>query len=243
MTPQISIIIPVYNHAYTLERCFAALACQNVSKEVVVVNDGSTDGFGGVMERIRVAYPDLSIKMVQQNNQGAGVARNRGLREAQGDYVIFWDADTVAEPTMLAMLVTALETHPEASYAYCQYLFGWKLMKSQAFDGEALKKYNYIDTTTLIRRTAVVPFDETLHRFQDWDVWLTMLEQGKTGVFVPEVLFSKIVDHRPGTSNWLSRSAWLPSFVYKLPWKIKRVRDYDAARAIVLAKHHLPIQK
>jgi hypothetical protein len=60
-----------------------------------------------------------------------------------------------------------------------------------------------------------------------------MLEQGKTGVFVPEILYKKIVGGRVGISNWL------PSFVYKLPWKTKSVEKYKNAKEIIVKKHNL----
>ena len=106
-------------------------------------------------------------------------------------------------------------------------------MLSRPFSAEKLKELNYIDVTALIRRNQAVPFDQKIKRFQDWDLWLTMLEQNKTGIFVPEILYKKAVGVRQGISQWL------PRFVYKLPWKIKAVKEYEAAREIVLQKHGL----
>lgn len=230
----ISIVIPVYNHAHTLERAVDSVFNQTYRPlEVIVVNDGSTDNFARAVQRIKINYPNLPIKVLNQENKGAPAARNAGLKEAKGEYVIFWDADTIGEPFMLEKMVEALEKNAAHSYAYSQFKFGWKIMKSQEFDPVALQKINYIDAGSLIRRSEAIPWDESLKRFQDWDLWLTMLEQKKTGVFIPEVLFRKIVQGRKNISSWL------PSFAYKLPWKSKRVRDYEAAREIILKKHGL----
>ena len=234
MRPLISVIIPVYNHAHCLERCFFSLFRQTYRPlEIIVINDGSTDNFGEVMSAL-IKLPwiqNLSIKIIEQKNQGASAARNRGFTESLGEYVIFWDADTIARPEMLAKMQAALDSHPDVSYVYSQYRFGWKKIKSRPFDTESLKLTNYIDTTSLIRRTAVVPFDESLKRFQDWDLWLTMLEKGRVGVFISEVLFRKIVSGRRGYSEWL------PSIMYRLPWQTRSVKEYGAARQIILRKH------
>ena len=257
MQPLISVIIPVYNHAHTLKRSLESIFNQTYRPlEVIVVNDGSTDNFDEVVKECLLLTDGDCIgagsvlSVISQPNSGAPVARNRGFASSKGEYVIFWDADTLAHPQMLQKMFTALQKHPEAAYAYSQFKFGWKRIKSQHFDADKLKQVNYIDVTSLIRRSALTvipseavadegsssvagPFDTSLKRFQDWDLWLTMLEQGKTGVFIPEVLYEKVVGSREGISTWL------PKFMYQLPWKTKQVKKYEAAKEIILKKHKL----
>jgi glycosyltransferase involved in cell wall biosynthesis len=240
MQPLISVIIPVYNHAHTLKRTLESLFNQTYRPlEVIVVNDGSTDNFDeAVKECLLLTDGDCIgagsvLSVISQPNSGAPVARNRGFTSSKGEYVIFWDADTLSYPQMLQKMFAYLQKHPEASYAYSQFKFGWKRIKSQHFDADKLKQVNYIDVTSLIRRADFPKFDESLKRFQDWDLWLTMLEQGKTGVFIPEVLYEKVVGSREGISTWL------PSFMYQLPWKTKQVKEYEGAKEIIVKKHRL----
>ena len=109
-------------------------------------------------------------------------------------------------------------------------------MKAEKFNPDKLRKENYIMTASLIRRNDFPYFDKELKRFQDWDLWLTMLEHGHIGVWVPAVLF-RVVNTR-GTM-----STWLPSFVYKLPkWlgiQPKAVARYNEAVARIKEKHKL----
>lgn len=240
MSPLISVIIPVYNHAHTLKRTLESLFNQTYRPlEVIVVNDGSTDNFDEVVKECLLLTDGDCIgagsvlSVISQPNSGAPVARNKGFAMSKGEHVIFWDADTLAHPQMLQKMFAYLQKHPDASYAYSQFKFGWKRIKSQHFDADKLKQVNYVDVTSLIRRADFPKFDESLRRFQDWDLWLTMLEQNKTGVFIPEVLYEKVVGSREGISTWL------PSFMYQLPWKSKQVKKYDAAKEIILKKHHL----
>ena len=240
MTPLISVIIPVYNHAHTLKRSIESIFNLTYRPlEVIVVNDGSTDNFDEVIKDCLLLTDGDCIgagsvlSVISQPNLGAPVARNRGFASSKGEYVIFWDADTLAHPQMLQKMFAYLQKHPEASYAYSQFKFGWKRIKSQPFDAGKLKQINYIDVTSLIRRADFPGFDESLKRFQDWDLWLTMLEQGKTGVFIPEVLYEKVVGSREGISTWL------PSFMYQLPWKSVQVKKYETAKQIIVKKHNL----
>lgn len=236
MQDLISVIIPAYNHAHTLRQCLFSLLKQTYRPlEVVVVNDGSRDNFSEVMDEIihSSVYKELNIHVINQENRGAPAARNAGFVSSRGEYVIFWDADTVGVPAMLAKMKAALDSNPEAAYAYSGFKFGCKKFACRSFDASALKQNNYIDVTSLIRRGDFSGFDESLKRFQDWDLWLTLLEKNKTGVFVPEILYKKIVGRRAGISRWL------PSFVHLLPWKIFGLKDFEAAKQIVVRKHGL----
>lgn len=235
---KISIIIPVYNHANTIEKCLLSVARQTIknSIEVIIVNDGSTDHFHEALVKAwndNVEIQKLEIHELEQENAGAPSARNKGLREASGDFIIFVDADTVCHPNMLAEMLDILKNNQQASYVYSQFKFGLKTMTSQVFDAEKLKKINYIDVTSMIRKKDVIYFDENIKRFQDWDMWLTMLEQNKIGVFIPKVLFKKIIYGREGYSSWL------PSWFYHLPWKTRKVKNYESAKEIIMKKHGL----
>lgn len=235
MNPLISVVIPTYQHAASLPKCLDSVFAQTYQPlEVIVVDDGSTDDTQVVLERY--AGRIISIK---QENAGANPARNRGLREAKGDYVIFCDADVTMSPGMLERMYGALTQHPEASYAYSGFWFGWKHFKGIPFSADGLKRTNFVHTSSLVRKTDFPGFDDAIKRLQDWDVWLTMLEHGKIGVLVPETLFSVGID---GASR--IGSSWLPAFVYRLPWhalgwKPLRVQKYEAAREIIKSKHHL----
>jgi glycosyltransferase involved in cell wall biosynthesis len=234
--PLVSVIIPVYNHARALEQSLITLKNQTYRPlECIIINDGSTDEIAkyipGYIKLLMDA--EIRVRYESQNNQGASAARNHGLAMSTGELVIFWDADTVAKPNMLERMVGELVTHPEKSFAYSRFKFGFKTMHSADFSPSLLRRANYIDTTSLVRRKDITKFDTALQRFQDWDFWLTLVEHGKQGIFVPEVLFSKIVRGRKGYSSWF------PSFFLALPWKTKRVREYLAARKKIEDKHSI----
>jgi len=231
----ISIIIPIYNQAEEITAALASILSQTYKNyEIIIVNDGSTDNTAIVLEELKRKFWQRKIrcKIVQQNNQGANAARNRGAEEAQGEYIIFWDADVVAAPVMLEKMRQALSDNLTASYAYSSFIYGKKKFKLWPFDAEKLRQLPCIHSTSLIRREHAPRWDQNIKRLQDWDLWLTMLKKGYTGVWIPEFLFTVQTKH--GTM-----SHWLPRFAYKLmPW-MKEVKKYKEAVAIIKHKHQI----
>ena len=232
----ISVIIPIYNHKHTIIPTLESIMGQSYRPlEVIIVNDGSTDGFEEIVPKlVQIGRMNgVDVKILNQANFGAPMARNEGFMASRGDYVIFWDADTIGHPQMLSKMSSILDKKPNVSFVYSGFKFGWKKFKNCVFDLEKLKKFNYVDITSLIRRKDFVPFDESLKKFQDWDFWLGLSLSGKRGEWINEILYKKIVRGRKGISFWL------PKFVYKLPWKTKEVKKYEEARNIIYKKHHL----
>lgn len=224
---RVSVIIPVYNHAEELSTTLRALFAQTYNDfEVVVVNDGSTDN----MALVLIGWKD-KIAVMNKEHEGAPAARNTGAREARGEYLLFLDADVTLRPDALEQFVCALQNSPNCAFVYSSFKFGFKHFAGKVWNVNELKNKNYIHTTSLMRKKSFPGFDESLKRFQDWDLWLTIMEQGGRGVFIPEVLF-RIQTRREGISQWL------PSFAYRLPW-LKAVKEYKQAVDIIKKKHKL----
>jgi glycosyltransferase involved in cell wall biosynthesis len=198
--PQVSVIIPAYNvEEYIPEAIDSVLAQTFKDYEIIVVNDGSTDGTHDVLAR----YADL-IRYFRQENRGRGAARNTALRHASGELIAFLDADDYWLETKLQKQVALLGRHPELGF-----VFAW----ADAFDpsGKVLRTLgtNFriegtegMDafeeilqscppmSTTMARAACVQEagmFDERVYRNQDWDLWLRVSLRHKVG-FVPEVL-------------------------------------------------------
>lgn len=100
---KVSVIIPVYNAEAYLEKCIRSILMQTLSEiEIICIDDGSTDGSGIILKQF--AMEDNRIHLIEQQNQGVSIARNRGIEKAQGEYISFVDADDWAEPDFLELL-------------------------------------------------------------------------------------------------------------------------------------------
>src|SRR3954468_23156695 len=109
MAPQLSILMPVYNEAATVERAVNAVLAANlpVTTEVVVVDDGSTDGTRAVIEN--AGFPADRVRMhFHERNQGKGAAVRTALGDARGEFATIFDADLEYEPDDLRTLLPPL---------------------------------------------------------------------------------------------------------------------------------------
>ena len=105
MNPLISVVIPVYNAEKFLPECLDSVLCQEFpSFELLLIDDGSTDGSGKIADRY--AEKDSRIVVVHQPNAGVSAARNRGVAEARGEYIAFVDADDRVTPSYLSHLLS-----------------------------------------------------------------------------------------------------------------------------------------
>ena len=178
--PLVSVVIPCYNQAHFLgEAIESVLAQSHPNFEIIVVDDGSTDDTSEVASRYQ------KVRIVRQDNRGLSAARNAGLAESRGEYVVFLDADDRLLPGALEVGVKELEAHPE-----CALVFGrWNNI---AADGSPLPTVRpphdeqdhylallhtcYIRMHAVVYRRAVFEsvggFDTSLSASEDYDMYL-----------------------------------------------------------------------
>jgi len=197
----ISVVMPCRNAAPYVEEAVASVLGQSYPRvELVVVDDGSTDGSTEILQRLASEYPER-ITLILQIRDGPFAARNRALAHANGNYIAFLDADDTWQPDALARLHDALETQP-ADIAYC----GWQAVGVAATDtqpnippeldaGEAILRFlrqtPWPINSVLIRRPLVDElrgFSERAPTAMDLDLWLRMLARQPRLARVPEVL-------------------------------------------------------
>ena len=120
---KISIIIPAYNLVHYIENCLSGVFAQTYKNiEVIVVDDGSSDGTGNLLDKIAESEPRMRV--FHQENSGVTAARLRGAREATGDYIGFVDGDDEIEPDMYERLIdNALKYNADISHCGYQMVF------------------------------------------------------------------------------------------------------------------------
>lgn len=116
--PKISIIVPVYKSEEFISRCIEGILSQTyIDFELILVNDGSPDNSGAICDEY--AAKDKRIKVIHQENKGASAARNRGIKEAVGEFLMFCDSDDVVSPQWVERLVAFADKETLAVCSSC----------------------------------------------------------------------------------------------------------------------------
>lgn len=183
MSPLISFVIPVYKKpALVFKNCLKSVFDKSTPKniEVIAVFDGPNE------ELQKVASEFERVKIVVNEHGGACKARNTGLDLAKGTYVWFLDADVYLKPGHAKRMMDEFDAMPDADFVYSGYegTEGTGEFSSESFNPYVLSCASYISTMAPIKRAKAPRWDENLKAAQDWDYWLTAVENGLKGVFV-----------------------------------------------------------
>ena len=211
--PLVSVVIPCHNQSHYLNDAIESVLKQTYgNREIIVVDDGSTDDTSNVATR----YP--SVRYVYQSNQGLSSARNAGIKAARGMYLVFLDADDRLVPDALRIGVELLHAHPNCGFVSGQHDLlnreGTQRTagprKSMADDDAylALLMNNYIGmhAAVMYRRSvfaSVGNFDPTLRACEDYDLYLRVARN------IPTIRHDHVVaEYRLHDSN-MSRDTML----------------------------------
>lgn len=235
--PRISIILSTHNRAHLLARAIKSVLCQTVPTwELIVVDDGSTDGTGGVVQ----SFTDPRIQYLPRvRNRGVAAARNTGLSAARGDLVSFLDSDDEYLPMKLERQVEALAARPGVEVVECALRLATE--SREEIVGPFLAGMNFDDflsfehginiAALLMRRelAVAVGFDEGI-KVDDWDFVLRLLARTRATVIDDPLV---VIHNLPGQR--LSTSANIMAGRQQV---IRKYEDTLKNRPRVLARWH-----
>lgn len=192
--PLVSVIIPYYNRADTIDETLMSLTDQTFQDfEVIIVNDGSPNKDSvEKLEDIRNKYP--TFKIINQKNQGVAAARNNGVKQSNGRYIVCLDSDDILNPTFIEKMTILLEANPDISLA-TSYMetFGVKAgeFNHVPYDPIDLYKNNMVITASEYKKEAweVSGGYKSKLGYEDWEFWINLAENGFWGKQIPEKLF------------------------------------------------------
>ncbi|MCA8899801.1 MAG: glycosyltransferase [Hyphomonas sp.] len=206
----VTVLIPTFNRAEWLEQSLRSILSQTRRPdEIIVINDGSTDGTLAMLK----AYAE-DVRVLSQANSGKAAALNKGLSKARGDLIWVFDDDDIAAPDALETLVSALAASPNAAFAYGRHsrfeidgngrkrsLPGgyWRDCAPESFLFETMLDMFVHQQAMLVPRALyeqVGGFDERLIRSQDYEMLLRLAQAGNP-VATSKVIFQQRVHDAP----------------------------------------------
>lgn len=203
--PQISVVMPAYNSSKFVRRAIASVWAQTECPlELIVVDDGSQDDTAAVAAEV-----DSRTVVIRQANGGPGAARNRGVKEARGNWIAFLDADDAWRPNKLkSQCPHMLRAEIDVVFSHVvEPLERDTPLQELTFDD--LWRHNYVGlSTSVVRREAlerIGGFDEDrgVLGIEDYNLWLRMAARGARFAFVEE----ELVEYTPAPGN-LSSNYW-----------------------------------
>ncbi len=213
--PKVSVIIPAYNAMDFLPETLSTVLGQTYTDfEVVVVNDGSTDN----IENWIVQISDPRVKLVSQTNLGLAAARNTGIRESQGEYLAFMDADDLWDSTKLIKQLRVFDNHPEVGLVYTWVVYvdeqgnSTGKLVNHYVEGDVWRELticNLVEcgSVAMVRSQCFDKcglFDSNLGSFvEDWDMWLRIAKFYHFGL-IKEPLVSYRQVSTSVSRNWES---------------------------------------
>ncbi|KRQ06485.1 glycosyltransferase [Bradyrhizobium manausense] len=218
-SPAVSVVIPAKNAAAYIGEAIESALMQDGVGEIIVVDDGSTDGTDAIVRAIR----EPRLRLMRNDASGVSAARNLGARNARGDWLLFLDADDRLRPDAVKTLLATARTAPQAVLVYGDYntidSAGRTIGRRDLLKGRLKPSGNVLERLAggnfivnggimLIRADAFRTsggFDVSLRYCEDWHCWCRLAATGEFA-YVPKLL----LDYRLHTANTMNAAVRTP---------------------------------
>lgn len=206
---KISVIIPLYNKRESIARAIASIEAQSITpREIIVIDDGSTDGSGEIVEALAASNP--AIRLLHQPNSGVSAARNRAIEMAEGEYIALLDGDDRWREGYLAEICHLIADYPDCgAYATGFYVIDGEqqavgdtpqIRGIVDFFAESQRHYVLIPSATTLNRSLALGlggFPEGMRMGEDQYLWTKIARSAKVCISpTPLVDYSRSGENR-----------------------------------------------
>jgi len=202
--PLVSVVIPIFNYGLQFEKTLQSVFSSTYKNlEIIIVNDGSTDQY--VLEKLNSLAEHPNIKVINQTNSGPSEARNNGIRNSNGQFILPLDADDKIEPEYIQSCVNILKRDKNISPVYCDTVHigqSQGIEKRPEWSMDRLIQGPFIVNCSMFHREAFDKcdgYDTTLFGWEDYDLWIRMGKNGYRGQRIPKPLFVYFHHEKDGT--------------------------------------------
>lgn len=209
--PLVSVVIPIYNYGQQFEKTLQSVFKSSYNNiEVIIVNDGSTDEY--ILKKLESFQDNQIIRVINVENGGPSKARNIGIKNSNGIFILPLDADDQIDSEYISLCVSILKNNPNISPVYCDTNHVGEILgveKRPEWSMERLKQGPFIVNCSMFHKKAFEEcegYDENLKGWEDYDLWIRMGIKGYIGKRIPKTLFTYFHHEKDGTVSTLANS-------------------------------------
>jgi glycosyltransferase involved in cell wall biosynthesis len=202
--PLVSVIMPVFNYGKMFQKSIESVFESTYNNlELIIINDGSTDEY--VLKKLNSLSEHPNIKIINQVNSGPSSARNNGIKNSSGEYILPLDSDDMISPDYIQTCVNLLNRNQNLSPIYCDTNHIGEINgieQRPEWSQERLIQGPFIVNCSMFTRKAFDEcegYDENMKGWEDYDLWVRMMQKGFIGKRIPKPLFSYFHHEKDGT--------------------------------------------
>lgn len=202
--PLVSVIMPIYNYGDIFQKSLESVFSSTYKNiELIIVNDGSTNKY--ILQKLDSLSNHPNIKIIHQENGGPSKARNTGILNSEGQYILPLDSDDMISPEYIQTCVNIIRKNKNLSPIYCDTNHTGQMNGIEVrpeWSEERLIKGPFIVNCSMFSREAFDScggYDENMKGWEDYDLWIRMMKKGYVGKRIPKALFNYYHHEKDGT--------------------------------------------
>lgn len=202
--PLVSVIMPIYNYGKMFQKSLESVFKSTYNNiELIIINDGSTDEY--VLNKLNSLSNHPNIKVIHQENSGPSSARNNGIKNSSGMYILPLDSDDTISPDYIGECIKLITKNSKLSPIYCDTNHIGEITgieRRPEWSKERLIQGPFIVNCSMFSREAFDicgGYDEQMKGWEDYDLWVRMMVNGYVGKRIPKPLFNYFHHEKDGT--------------------------------------------
>jgi glycosyltransferase involved in cell wall biosynthesis len=207
--PLVSVIMPVHDYGVMFEKSIQSVFNSTYKNiELIIINDGSTDDY--VISKLKTLESHPNIKIIHQENSGPSSARNTGIKNSKGDFILPLDSDDMILPEYIQNCVSILKNNKKISPVYCDTHHAGQsqgIQQRPEWSMDRLVQGPFIVNCSMFHREAFDVcdgYDTELFGWEDYDLWIRMGLKGYSGKRIPKPLFIYFHHEKDGTVSTIA---------------------------------------
>ena len=200
----VSVIMPIHNYGNMFQKSLESVFNSTYKNiELVIVNDGSENQY--VIDKLESLSTHPNIKIINQKNSGPSKARNNGIKNSNGDYILPLDSDDMIDPNYIQTCVNVIRKNKNISPVYCDTNHIGQMSGIEnrpEWSKERLIKGPFIVNCSMFSRESFDKcggYDEQMMGWEDYDLWVRMMNEGFVGKRIPKPMFNYFHHEKDGT--------------------------------------------